>query len=693
MWWSVTAILTLAGAGVAATITDGPLRACSIAGVAAAAYWLARLRSSIAPPHMAKALARMQAVVHGAAHPIFTFNRHGVVTFANPASEKVFGMPLTEFVGHPLDRVIESVGNVSFRDWLASTSPDSGAVRVSVEAHRPDGARLHLSFSVVELRESSGMLFTAFVRDLTVERAALDALAKAKQDAEEANRAKSAFLANMSHELRTPLNAIIGYSELLKEDSEDRGDESAVVDLERIRTAGRHLLALIDDLLDLSKVEAGRMLLSLEDVSLQELLDEVVATVTPLTARNDNRFQVEIETRLGRLRTDRLRLKQVLINLLGNAAKFTSQGTISLRAWRAMDEGRSALVVEVRDTGIGMSSTDLERLFQPFVQADPSVTRKYGGTGLGLTISIRLVELLGGRLAVSSSVGQGSTFRVTLPLGIGVDQSSAMNVSTAECPDATALEQPGDVVLVIDDDPTVQQMLTGLLRQNGLATRVASTAAEGIAMARQLGPVAITLDLLMPDLGGWTVLRALAADPQLAAIPVVVLSVIDQRGTCYTVGSTHWLAKPLELSDLSSTIARVVGSTSAGRALIVDDDESARTLLTKRMHALGWECAPAENGRTALERLDVFKPNLVLLDLMMPELDGFAFLDQLRRHAHWSSVPVIVITAKDLTPHDISRLRGDATALLSDRTQPKQVVLEQVGALVASRVGRLDRSA
>ena len=640
--------------------------------------------------------ARLRSISDGAADAIISFDETGVVVSANRATTTLFGVDAADLCGRSLASCVPLVGRLPFDEWLRNVDPDAHAVHIAADGRSLEGSALRLSLSVGGQRQGDGYLFTAIVHDLTRERNAIAMMAAAKQVADDANRAKSAFLANMSHELRTPLNAIIGYSEILKEDAADRRDDSAVDDLERIRSSGRHLLSLIDDILDLSKVEAGRMALALEDVPLRPLIDDLVATLTPLAQRNGNRLQIEVALDIGSVHADPLRLKQVLLNLAGNAAKFTSNGTVSLRATRVSLRERQLVQFEIADTGIGMSPAELARLFQPFVQADASVTRKYGGTGLGLTISRRLIELLGGELSVTSAPGQGSTFMFTLPACGTVETSPVVrDAPPVVMPRALEPAQASDAgtVLVIDDDLGVRRVLSAMFAEKGLSTHFASTAEHAVQLAKDIKPVAITLDLLMPDMEGWAALTALWADATLAGVPVIVLSMLNEHGVCYTLGATHWLPKPLELAALASTLARVGGQGVPGRALVVDDDDNSRGLLKKRMRALGWECMEAVNGRAALDMLDTAQPGLVLLDLMMPELDGFAFLDRLRRLPQWASVPVIVVTAKDLSPLDLSRLRGDAIQMVADRTQPRRLVLEQVGSMVATHVGLLRRPA
>jgi signal transduction histidine kinase len=383
----------------------------------------------------------------------------------------------------------------------------------------------------------------------------------AQQTAEQANRAKSRFLANMSHELRTPLNAIIGYSEMLMEEAEDQGAKGITPDLEKIRGAGKHLLGLINEVLDLSKIEAGKMELDLEEFEVGPLLEEVAATVRPMVTQNNNTLELSADPGLGGMRADATKLRQILLNLLGNAAKFTDGGRIVLAARRdEVDGGR--LVFAVRDSGIGMTPEQVQRLFQPFTQADASTTRKYGGTGLGLTISRRFSQLMGGDITVESEPGAGTTFTVALPALV---QEAAPKPVTGELVIADlkryiAEQRNGAAatVLVIDDDPDARDLLERLLTKEGHKVVQAGGGEEGIALAKELHPNLITLDVLMPQQDGWSVLGALRSEPALADTPVIVLSVVDHAAAGRALGAAAHMRKPVDRDLFIGEVRRLI---------------------------------------------------------------------------------------------------------------------------------------
>ena len=380
----------------------------------------------------------------------------------------------------------------------------------------------------------------------------------AKQAAEQANRAKSAFLANMSHELRTPLNAIIGYSEMLEEEVQDSGKITNVHDLRKIQAAGKHLLALINDVLDLSKIEAGKMELHLETFDVRAMINDLVPTLSPAISKNANTFNLRMPADIGDMRADVTKVRQILLNLLSNACKFTDRGTISLEVERNLTAGRDWIQFQVRDTGIGISPEQQENLFQEFAQADVSIGRKYGGTGLGLAISHRLVQLMKGRISVESTPGAGSLFTVQLPADTGAKLTeSSKSQEPASAPDATSQIKPDtDTILVIDDDSAVRDLMSRSLTKLGFRVVAAASGEEGLRLAKQLRPLVITLDVIMPDWDGWTVLNKLKADSELAEIPVIMVTIVDNEAMGRDLGASSYLIKPVDRERLTTLIEK-----------------------------------------------------------------------------------------------------------------------------------------
>jgi signal transduction histidine kinase/CheY-like chemotaxis protein len=521
-------------------------------------------------------------------------------------------------------------------------------------------------------------------------------VAEKSRQLEIASRHKSEFLANMSHELRTPMNAIIGYSEMLQEDARAQHLDAMVPDLERIQSAARHLLGLINGVLDLSKIEAGKMDLYFEEVEVGQLVAEVASTIGPVVAKAGNTLRVRVPPELGWARTDVTKVRQVLFNLLGNAAKFTSGDEVELEVAREVSAAGDQLRLSVRDRGIGMSQEQVARLFQAFTQADASTTRKFGGTGLGLAITKAFVEMLGGTISVESTVGVGSTFTVRLPAraaGAGArDPEAAPAPRTGPQPFA---EAPGQApaVLVIDDDADVRAIMERLLLRDGYRPILAGGGAIGLELARRHHPAAITLDVLMPDMDGWCVLSALKADPGLAATPVVMLTIADDRRRAFALGATSFITKPLDHARMSEMLRRYARPGTTGVALIVDDDPLVRRMAREMLEREGWAVSEAVDGRAGLAQAQQVRPQLVLLDLMMPGMDGFEFIEQFRAEEAWRDIPVIVVTSKDLTAEDRRRLSGNVTRILAKGAQPLSEVLARLRLLIRTHAPQVAAAA
>lgn len=600
---------------------------------------------------------RFRSLIEATSEIIWTTDPTGLFDDSIPSWEAFTGQTPEEYKGkgwlnavHPEERMRV------WERWEAAVYYNL-TYRMEHRLRCNDGEYRTMSVRAVPVFDAQGRRreWIGVHTDVTERRRAEAELVELKDLAEAANVAKSQFLANMSHELRTPLNAVIGYSEMLKEEALDMGaGETMGPDLDRIRGAGKHLLSLINDVLDLSKIEAGKMELFVEEVDLAATLDDVVGTVRPLVEKNDSRLVIEVEPEIGLVRTDTTKLRQSLLNLLSNAAKFTQGGEVRLVVRRSVHDARGWVEFEVRDTGIGMTEEEISRLFQAFNQADASTTRKYGGTGLGLAITRRFARMLGGDVTVESLVGKGSTFRMTIP-----------TETLAATPAEIAATTDGPLILVVDDDPVQRDLMSRTLVKEGYRVALAEDGDQGLELARRLHPDAITLDVLMPKVDGWTVLSNLKADDALEKIPVLMLTHGDEKNLAYSLGAADFLTKPITRERLVRALDRVRCHEPICQVLLVEDDPDARMITRGSLEKERWNVVEAQDGQEGLKRLAETKPDIVLLDLNMPKMDGFEFAEAMRSDPRWSEIPIVVLTARSLTAEDRQRLNGNVQRVLS----------------------------
>ena len=508
-------------------------------------------------------------------------------------------------------------------------------------------------------------------------------LVQSEQRARAATQAKSHFLANMSHELRTPLNAIIGYSEMLQEEAQDSGQESFIPDLKKINRSGRHLLDLINDVLDLSKIEAGKMELYLETFDIPNLLEDVSTTVQLLVQKNSNTLEVRCPANLGAMRADMTKVRQSLFNLLSNASKFTKNGKITLEAAREISPTKADWIVfRVSDTGIGMTPEQQDRVFEAFSQADSATARDFGGTGLGLTITKTFCRMMGGDVALTSEPGKGTTFTIRLPTEVREPEAE----SAAASESSAAPNMEGTPVLVVDDDADTRQVLKRFLNRKGLPVECASSGEEGLRLARELHPMAIILDVMMPGMDGWAVLSTLKSEEEVKDIPVVMLTIVDDKNLGYALGATDYLIKPVDRGRLIEILAKFRNVPPPRSALVVDDEVPARKMLTQILEKERWNVVQAENGLEALERIAKQRPDLILLDLVMPKMNGYQFLAELRNHDKWRSIPIIVVTAKDMSTEERLALDGYVEKVLPKHALTEEALLTEIQDLIAACV-------
>nr|WP_158555227.1 response regulator [Fulvimarina endophytica] len=548
-----------------------------------------------------------------------------------------------------------------------------------------DGAYRWFLSKATPIRDGEGRILRWFGTntDVTAQREIEEELAAEKMNAEAANKAKSQFLANMSHELRTPLTAVIGYSEMLEEEVEDLGEAHLSADLRKIKSNARHLLSLINDVLDLSKIEAEKMEVYPERFDLRMMIEDVSSTVGSLVGAKGNRLSIEAGADLGIATTDQVKLRQCLINLIGNASKFTENGEVTLTADRERGEEGDWLAFTVSDSGIGMTSEQVENLFERFRQADASTTRRFGGTGLGLAITRAFCRLLGGDIGVTSEIGVGSTFTIRIPASFHESEPIAEEAIDGDDGSAGESEGAAGTVLVIDDDPHARELLTRFLVREGFLVRTASDGVEGLTVARTVAPDAIILDVTMPRMDGWSVLGQLKGSEETAGIPVIMVTIIDEQTLGFSLGASEYLLKPVEWSRLREVMNRYRNEADS-LVLAIDDDADTLARFTTMMKREEIPVVTASNGREGLERLGEHMPTLILLDLVMPVMDGFEFLKALRAKPEWRAIPVVVLTSKDLSNDELRALHTDADQVLAKGSVPMKELSTEIRRVVRS---------
>ena len=650
-------------------------------------------RSAQREKERVRMLTFQTALLDSIPNPIFVKDTDTVFTACNKAYERAFGIERDDLIGKTildLDFIPEAQRRIH-QGEDTSLIRDGGFVQQETDRTFADGSVHNMMFwrTTFEIADGvpGGMIGGYF--DISELKLLQNDLEQAKIVADAANQAKSEFLANMSHELRTPMNAILGYSEMLVEEAEDLEQEEFIPDLQKINKAGTHLLALINDVLDLAKIESGKMEAYPEEINLDNLIDDVSATAHPLMEKNNNKLSIERGTQLGGAYQDLTKLRQNLFNLLSNAAKFTHDGTITLHVNRTKQAGVDWLTFAVSDTGIGIAEDKIEHVFEEFSQADASTTRDYGGTGLGLAISRRFCRLLGGDLSAHSELGEGSTFTIRVPAILpGAEQKPTDTETVLESKiEESGLKdtcKEGSTILVIDDDPEALEIIQRFLIKDGFSVITADSGEQGLRLAQEHQPAAITLDVMMPGMDGWSFLRVVKADPELRRIPVIMLTMIDDRTRGYSLGAVDYLTKPVDREQLHKALTRYHCADEVCPVLLVEDDIDTRELMANTLKKAGWTVSEAGNGQEALDIMPSIQPRLILLDLMMPVMDGFTFLAAMRAKPEWQHIPVIVITAKDLTAEDRENLTGNVEEVFEKNAYTREQLLEHIGSAVAA---------
>lgn len=558
------------------------------------------------------------------------------------------------------------------------------------EYRHKDGYHVPVKLSALIIEINGENYVWSHVENLSRQKWEIRELQLAKQKAEEANLAKSKFIANMSNELHTCMDTIVGYTEMLEKDLKKYDQPLMLQDIKNVHVTTKQLLGLIDGILDISKIEVGKMPLYSEHFDLKTLIQNTVATIQPLIEKKANALHFWFDENLGEMYSDLSKVRQILFNLLSNAFSFTEQSIITLEVRREKEDDGDWIILRVGDEGNGMTSEGQVDLFQIFTQADASNTRKYGGTGLRWAVSKHFAQMLGGTLNLDGVFGKGQHFTVRLPARIAAPQPET-RPTVASSSDEVAVRVPDSpaengLILVIDDDDVVREILEVYLSKIGYKVALAAGGEEGLKLAKQLRPDAITLDVMMPDIDGWEVLSKLKAEPELAHIPVIMLTMTEDKEIGYSLGAADYIKKPVPRTQLINVLRKYRAEKAPSIVMVVEDDTNNREMMVRWLHKVGWQVIEAENGEIAWQHLQKeISPDLILLNLIMPKMDGFEFITHLRQHDTCSSIPVVVFITKELTVEDRLWLNNHADMVLKKGAYHSDELLAELSLLLVSK--------
>ena len=640
-----------------------------------------------------KSRENLRALLEVAPDAVVTVDAEGKIVLVNGQTEKLFGYQREELLGEPVEKLIpERIRHAHSKHragYTADPHPRAMGAGLDLLAVRKDGTSFPVEISLSPLQTSEGFRVISSIRDVSERKKILQQIEQQNRElearnreVERATRLKSKFLASMSHELRTPLNAIVGFSELLAEETAGQLNEKQKRFVSHIKQGSNHLVQLINDILDLSKIEAGQLELRCEDFQIKDALPEVLSIIRPLAMAKNIKVQDQMEPGVA-VHADRIRFKQILYNLLSNAIKFTPKnGRIDIDC---LDNGQVARI-SVTDTGVGIRGEDQEVIFEEFRQVEGSTETASEGTGLGLAITKRLVEQQGGQISLQSELGKGSCFTFTLPTGSGASTESLPVKVPASADVVVRADGKKPLILVVDDEIFARELLVGYL-ESEYRIVMAKSGAEAVQKAQQLRPDGITLDVLMPGGGGFETLAALRRTPETANIPIIILSVVDQKQAGFALGAADYLIKPIRKSVLLETIRKHVPPHTDDDAaiLIVDDDPKTLELLEETLRSAGYETQSVRSGARALEVLASRLVSAVLLDLMMPGMDGFEVLRHIREEPTLKELPIFVMTAKSLTHDELALLNRETQAHFEKTGSWHQQLIVEVGRVVPGR--------
>ena len=663
------------------------------------------LRANAETKKLAAELVEKKYLIDSASSAIGTSTLEGIMTYVNPSFLEIWGFEDdSQVIGKPFPE-FWMVSEIS--DEVMGDLQNKGAWGGEIEARKKDGTLFDVQVSTATVKDETGKpveLMSSSI-DISERKIAekkileinqeLQAQAKElqsqteelqqqskemqeqnvelevqRQQVEEASRLKSEFMSNMSHELRTPLNSVMALSRVLAMQAGEKLSEEEMEYLEIIGRNGKKLLSLINNILDLSKIEAGRMDVTIKSFSVASTIDATMESLSPLAGENGTEMKKDIAADLPHIESDEGRAYNILQNLIGNAVKFTSGGNVTVSARGDAEK----IHVEVRDTGIGIPSDALPHIFEEFRQVDGSTSRQYEGTGLGLAIAYKSVRILGGDISVESTPGTGSTFTLTLPVAW---QGLAQVLDIAPLPSSEPTKPSQNTILIVDDDPAVADLISDYLSQEGYRIIKAQSGREAIRLAEKYRPFAITLDIIMPEMGGFETLQRLKENPATGDIPVIVVSISEDRKTGFALGKTGYISKPVDRGALLTEISRI-GGPAPDTVMIVDDNEIDRKEMAQIIEDEGISTIVAASGRKCLDIVTESLPDILVLDLMMPEMDGFEVLEKVRSLPEAKAMPVIIVTAKGLTPEESKRLSGNVFSILSKSDTTSKDLLEEI---------------
>jgi diguanylate cyclase (GGDEF)-like protein/PAS domain S-box-containing protein len=686
----------------------------------------------------------LQNVLDNSADIVMTTDTEGRVVEFNKGATRVLGYLKADFVGHKAEGLW--VRPEERREILKKLESEGYVANYETELRTKDGRVVDISLTLSSLRNDDGKLLgtVGVSKDITekkrLERAVEERnlelqemneklegkvfertkdLEKANRELARSNSLKSQFIATMSHELRTPLNSILGFSELLLDNFHGELSEKQKRHVQNIYNSGSHLLQLINNILDLAKIESGKMELHLESFSLKQPIAEVQMVIKSLADRKKQVLTIKVDDNFPLIKADRIKFKQILYNLLSNAVKFTTEdGSIILEASlikgpalpnfaRHLDVSSDSahfLKLSIMDSGIGIKVEDRERIFSEFEQGDSSYSRKYEGTGLGLALTKRLVQLHGGEIAVESEEGRGSTFTIIIPLfGLDIVEKPPLPIISVKSEeilfDGSLKGRRGKapLILVAEDDLSTSEVLTLYLVQGGYRVAHAYNGLEAVDRIRELKPFAVLLDIMLPEKDGWEILQEVKMDPELKDIPIIISSIIDNRELGFALGATDYMVKPVDRMGVLSKLEHLsLASKRRGKSisvLCIDDHEDVLELLTGILEPAGYNVLTANSGKSGVEKAMGYKPDLVILDLMMPEMDGFEVVQFLKGNPVTEDIPILILTAKDLTVDDRLRLAGKIETFVQKSHFTKEDLLALIKDLemtYPARAGLLD---